>query len=95
MIPLDQLTHSHFEPLIGQVFLCGEISLTLSAAKLLGHKRPEIAREPFSLLFRGCQGMRAPQGIYQLKNETLGEREIFITQLADEPQGSEFEAVFT
>jgi hypothetical protein len=36
-----------------------------------------------------------PQGIYRLKNDTLGELEIFITQLADGAQGSEFEAVFT
>lgn len=95
MASLDQLTHGDFEPLTGQVFQCGEVSLTLHSAGLLGHKRPEIAREPFSLVFRGPQGLRAAQGIYRLQNETLGELEIFITQVADGPQGSEFEAVFT
>jgi hypothetical protein len=95
MIFLDQITHGHFEPLTGQVFQSGELALTLDAVELLGNKRADAARDPFSLLFRGPQGLRVAQGIYRLKNESLGEMEIFITQVADGPKGSQFEAVFT
>ena len=95
MLPLEPLTCDQFTPLIGQVFQSGGVALTLHAVKVLGHKREEAAREPFSLLFRGPQGLRVGQGTYQLSNPSLGELEIFITQVADGPQGSEFEAVFT
>jgi hypothetical protein len=95
MLTLDPLTHGHFEPHTGQVFLSGEASLTLHEVKVLGQKRTEAPREPFSLLFRGLQGLRLPQGIYRMKNESLGELEIFITQVGDGVKGSEFEAIFT
>jgi hypothetical protein len=95
MHTLDQLTLSHFEPHTGQVFLSGEVALTLHEVKVLGQKRTEAAREPFSLLFRGLQGLRLAQGIYRMKNESLGELEIFITQVGDGGKGSEFEAIFT
>lgn len=95
MKTLEELTHGDFVPLTGQAFLSGDVALTLHLAEALGHQRQGALREPFSLLFRGPQGLRAPQGIYRLKNETLGELEIFITQVADGPQGSEFEAVFS
>jgi hypothetical protein len=94
MKTLEELTCGDFEPLTGKVFLSGEVALTLHLAKELGHQRQGSLRKPFSLLFRGPPGLRAPQGIYRLKNETLGELEIFITQVADGPQGADFEAVF-
>jgi len=39
--------------------------------------------------------LRLPQGIRGLTCEGLGEIELFITQVADGPQGAEFEAIFT
>jgi hypothetical protein len=52
-------------------------------------------RDPFSVIFTGPQGLRVPQGTYQFECETLGEIGMFITQVADGANGSEFEAIFT
>ena len=95
MTALETLTHGHFVPLVGQVFQSGDVSLTLESAKLLGHKRAGALRDPFSLSFRGAPGLRLPQATYRLTNDTLGELEIFITQVGDGPQGADFEAIFT
>jgi hypothetical protein len=99
MISLDTVEHRTFAPFEGRDFQIHTgavpIKLQLSSAKLLGHKRQEAPRDPFSLTFRGPQGLRLPQRIYPLSCEGFGEIELFITQVADGAQGSEFEAVFT
>lgn len=99
MIALETVDHSTFAPFEGHDFHLGggrtPVVLQLSHAKKLGHKREDATRDPFSLLFRGPQGLRLPQRIYPLSCHDFGEIELFITQVADGPQGSEFEAVFT
>jgi hypothetical protein len=99
MIPLETVDHDTFAPLTGRAFTAataiGGVELVLSAVQKLGHRRADAARDPFSLTFRGAHGLRLPQGIYRLGCESLGEIELFITQLADGPQGAEFEAIFT
>lgn len=99
MIALETLTHDTFAPLVGQRFkiTAGEASaeLVLANAQVQPGRRPEAIREPFSILFRGAPGLRATQGIYHFEHETLGAFDIFITQVKDGPQGSEFEAIFT
>jgi hypothetical protein len=75
------------------VFSDDVLPLKLSEARPLG-VRPESIREPFSLTFLGRAGLRLPQGIYKMRHATLGEMEIFLVQLADDPSGSAFEAVF-
>ncbi len=99
MIALETVEHSTFAPFEGHDFNVSTgtnpIALQLSNAKKLGHRRANAERDPFSLTFRGPQGLRLPQRIYHFACEGFGEIELFITQLADGPQGSEFEAVFT
>jgi hypothetical protein len=99
MIPLESVSHETFALFVGQVFTAatanGQVELQLAEAKLLGHKRDEATRDPFSLAFRGEPGLRLPQGTYQLTCAAMGEIGIFITQVADGAKGSEFEAVFT
>ena len=99
MIPLESVDHDTFAPLIGLAFTAatamGGVELVLSAVQKLGHRRADALRYPFSLTFRGPHGLRLPQGIYRLACESFGEIELFITQLADGPQGAEFEAIFT
>lgn len=99
MIPLETVDHETFAPLTGHAFVAttgsGRIEIQLSAVKKLGHRRADVVRDPFSLVFRGPQGLRVPQGIYRFACEGLGEIELFITQVADGPLGSEFEAIFT
>ncbi len=99
MIPLETVDHDTFFPLTGLAFTAmtavGPVELVLSAVEKLGHRRAGAARDPFSMTFRGSQGLRLPQGIYRLSCQPLGDIELFITQLADRPQGAEFEAIFT
>lgn len=99
MLALETLAAETFAPFIDQVFTLrsgGQTAeLILSRVTPLGHRRPEALRDPFSLSFRGVRGLRVPQSIYPLTCEGLGEMEIFLTQVGDGPQGSEFEAVFT
>lgn len=99
MIPLESVNHETFTPLLGETFRVitpdASRELSLAGVKLIGHKRDDAAREPFSLVFLGPQGLRLPQGTYPFSSRKLGEIEIFITQIADGAKGSEFEAVFT
>lgn len=99
MIPLDSVDHDTFAPLTGHAFITqaggGRVDMQLDAVQKLGHRRDDAMREPFSLTFGGPQGLRLPQGIYRFACEALGEIDLFITQVADGPQGSEFEAIFT
>lgn len=97
MISLETLQHSTFAPLVGQTFILkagAGAELTLHQATVLGHRRATAQRDPFSLAFRGPQGLFLPQGTYSFSHSALGELEFFITQSGNGPQGSEFEAVF-
>lgn len=99
MTPLESLDYDTFAPLVGQNFITTiagrRLELHLYAVSKLGQRRAAAAREPFSLVFRGRHGLRLSQGVYRFENACLGKIEIFITQLADQLEGSDFEAVFT
>jgi len=99
MIPLESVDYYTFFPLIGRTFSSGggegRVELVLRVVEKLGHRRADAARDPFSLIFLGPQGLRVPQGTYLLECEGLGEIGLFITQVADGVKGSEFEAIFT
>jgi uncharacterized protein DUF6916 len=75
------------------VFPDGTLPVKLSEARPLG-TRPESNREPFALTFHGAAKLRLPQGIYKMRNATLGEMEIFLVQIASDETSSAFEAVF-
>jgi hypothetical protein len=75
------------------VFSDGTLPLKLTEARPLG-VRPESIREPFALTFVAGRPLRLPQGIYKMRNATLGEMEIFLVQLAADQSSSTFEAVF-
>lgn len=71
------------------------LTLVLNEVNVLGHRRPEASRDPFSLLFQGPAGVRIPQGVYRIENPVSGTMEIFITQVGGSAAGSLFEAIFT
>ena len=48
----------------------------------------------FSALFRGRPGFYAPQQIWTLEHDRLGEFELFLVPLQPDADGSQFEAVF-
>ncbi len=98
MIALETLQPSMFTPLVGHAFtLCvgPGVELRLAEVKVLGHKRPDAVRDPFSLTFSGTRGIRVPQGTYRVESGELGAMEIFIAQVGDGVKGAEFEAIFT
>ena len=97
MLELDKVECEQFAACLNQdfeiVFPDGTLPLKLSEARPLG-ARPESIREPFALTFLGRAGLRLPQGIYKMRNATLGEMEIFLVQIAVDQTRSTFEAVF-
>ena len=97
MLELDKVECAQFAACLNQdfeiVFSDGTLPLKLTEARPLG-VRPESIREPFALTFVAGRPLRLPQGIYKMRNATLGEMEIFLVQLAADQTGSTFEAVF-
>lgn len=99
-LPLDSLSAASFDPFVGSGFRLrlddqGRGDLVLAGVRVLGHRRAGASRDPFALDFRGPAGMRLMQGIVSLDHPEAGAFEIFITQIADKPDGSLFEAIFT
>jgi hypothetical protein len=98
MISLNTVESTTFSTLNEKQFLLetasAGIALMLEQVRELGNRRPDGPRDPFALSFRGQSGIRLPQGIYRLSHSELGSFEIFVTQNADGPKGSEFEAIF-
>lgn len=97
--PLDSLDAASFEERCGTDFELttagGPAVLHLEKVRLLGHRRAGASRDPFALDFRGPVGILLPQGIYRLSQAGTTPMEIFLVQVADKPEGSFFEAVFT
>jgi hypothetical protein len=96
MIPIEQLTHTHFEPLVGQCFTCipGEAALKLVESIPVGRPIPGSSRIPFAIRFTGQPSLRLPQSIYRLENPALGALEIFLVQTGADKEASHFEANF-
>lgn len=69
--------------------------MCLEEVRPLGHRRAEAIRDPFALVFRGPAGLRLEQGIYRLEEAGSASLKIFLVQVADKPDGSLFEAIFT
>ncbi len=97
MIELDKVQCAEFAACVNQNFEVvtdtSSLALELLGACPLG-PRPGVAREPFTLTFRGSAELRLRQGIYKMRNAQLGEIEIFLVQIAADQTSSTFEAVF-
>lgn len=59
----------------------------------LTHSRSDVER--FSLFFYGPGNFFLPQSMYRLAHEQLGELDIFLVPVAQEPRGFRYEAVFS
>jgi hypothetical protein len=59
----------------------------------LTHSRSDVER--FSLFFYGPGNFLLPQRMYRLAHERLGEQDIFLVPIAQEPRGYRYEAVFS
>jgi hypothetical protein len=59
----------------------------------LTHSRSDVER--FSLYFYGPSDLLLPQRMYRVAHERLGEHDIFLVPVAQEPRGYRYEAVFS
>jgi L-ascorbate metabolism protein UlaG (beta-lactamase superfamily) len=59
----------------------------------LTHGRTDVER--FSLFFYGPGDLFLPQQMYRLAHERMGELDIFLVPVAQEPRGYRYEAVFS
>lgn len=59
----------------------------------LTHSRSDVER--FSLYFYGPGNILLPQRTYRLAHERMGEHDIFLVPIAQEPRGIRYEAVFS
>lgn len=96
---LDKLTRDTFEPRKGETFkltdeAAGEVELTLASVQGTG-LQGKAPREQFSLHFHGPADPVLPQQIYRLENDELGALDIFLVPIAQDDEGTTYEAVFT
>lgn len=97
--PTDPLSLDRFTPLLGSHFdlPCAEgddLRLELIEASAL-ENIPSAGRQPFSLLFRGPQTPCLAQASYHLQHAELGRLFVFLVPIQSDPQGTDYEAVFT
>lgn len=96
---LDKLTRETFEPRKGETFRlaaedAGELVLKLAEVQSTG-LQGKAAREQFSLQFHGPRDPVLPQRIYHLDNAELGGIDLFLVPVAQDENGTTYEAVFT
>jgi hypothetical protein len=94
---LDDITIDSFSGRVGERFrvTSGDDTheLTLVECEPLGGTAME--RVPFSLVFLGPPEPVLPQRIYPLAHDELGDRELFLVPIAQDADGTRYEAVFT
>ncbi len=94
---IADLTIESFEGRAGEGFRLaadvGTLDITLIEYERLGES--VLKRAPFSLVFLGPREPVLPQRIYRLTHDELGELEIFLVPIAQDADGTRYEAVFT
>lgn len=82
---LEALSHESFAHLEGSFFnaRCGEVTATLELVEArlekASYAMPGSSRKPFSLLFRGPEGIQFNQGSLELSHPEFPALEIFTT----------------
>jgi hypothetical protein len=91
------MTVDTFEGRVGDGFRLASddetLDVTLAECERLGGSALE--REPFSLVFLGPRAPVLPQRVYRLEHDELGELELFLVPIAQEADGTRYEAIFT
>ena len=94
---IEDLTVESFEGRVGEAFRLtedeGTFDVTLVECEALGGTA--LNRVPFSLVFLGPREPVLPQRTYPLAHDELGELEIFLVPIAQDADGTRYEAVFT
>jgi hypothetical protein len=98
VIDAGELTREFFETKIGEVFTLGTqpvVELKLLEVVAWGAQLANGGRDPFRLEFTGPAGLRMPQQIYRMTLASGEAMELFLVQVADAPEGSRVEAIFS
>jgi hypothetical protein len=92
---LDDLRREQFIPYLNSQFQVGTgaepITLELTEVSELRSSRHN---EAFSLVFRGRNDQYLPQAMYRFQHSQLGEFDLFIVPIGQDPQGFYYEALF-
>jgi hypothetical protein len=91
---LESFTHTHFTPLLGEVFDAEGAELKLTEIEPLGSASP-AQRQPFSLLFHGPRAPLLEQRIYGLEHASVGRLAIFLVPIGPDAQGQRYQAIFS
>lgn len=94
---LEGVTIDDFAGRVGERFRldAGERALELVLEECARLGEPALERVPFSLLFRGPREPVLAQRIYPLVHDELGRFELFLVPVAQDDDGTRYEAVFT
>lgn len=74
-----------------------EVEIELVDVAGLKGDTPREDRSPFSLLFRGPEGLALEQAIYRLENDQMGEMDVFLVCVGPDPDDRQmrYEVIFT
>jgi hypothetical protein len=96
-----QYTYDAFNGCLGQPFKLFLDEAAHELELILVERLPDRAgtlaashHEAYSLVFRGAPDLLLDQRIYPLRNQTLGEMELFLVPIGPDEKGMRFEAVF-
>ncbi|MGR8981282.1 MAG: DUF6916 family protein [Gammaproteobacteria bacterium] len=96
---LEALTKENWETYLNtnfQVEVDDHHSIELTLIAVSGSGRSfNGRREAFSLLFQGPHQPTLPQRIYRIRQQHMGQLDIFLVPVSKESDGLQYEAVFT
>ena len=98
---LDKLRKDDFSKCLHQKFLievAGRDPLETELIEVRGLAAPDDdpdRREPFSLVFHGPKDAPLEQGVFSIRNETMGELDLFLVTIGPDKDGLRHEAIFT
>jgi hypothetical protein len=94
---LESLTVDAFAGRVGERFrlVADEETLEVTLVECEPLGGTALSRVPFSLVFLGPREPLLPQRIYPLGHDELGELEMFLVPIAQDAEGTRYEAVFT
>lgn len=99
--PPGNLGHEPFEDCLDDTFVIEveggeEVEVTMAEVSDRGKAPGEAERDrAFSVVFRGPEGVRIPQGVHRLRHPELGEMDLFLVPIGPDEDGPRFEAVFS
>jgi hypothetical protein len=98
----DVFTIERFEGRVGAIFhVIGddvpplELELASVTGVSLHDPASDRSRIPFSVVFHGPLDPVLPQRIYRLRDDELGDLDIFIVPIGPEGEAMQYEAIFT